>query len=372
MKRKDLALVTGGAGFIGSHLVDALINQGYRVRVLDNLAPPTHNGKLPDWFNKKAQFVKGDVRLKKDWLKALRDVSYVFHLAAYMDYHPDFSAYIDTNTKSAALLYELIVEKKLPVKKVVVASSQSVYGEGKYYCVKHGIFYPEARPEAQLKKHQWEVICPQDQKPAKILPEKETDQLNPQIPYGISKQALEKLILALGKIYQIPSVVLRFSIVQGGRQSFRHFYSGALRDFSVRALAGLPMAMQEDGRQNRDFVSVHDVISAHLKVLHDSRADYEIFNVGRGKATRVRELAKKVCLAVGAPYRPHFSGVFRINAPRHSIMDISKLKKLGWRPEHSLEDNVREYMHFIKKHPEAIKFLLKTYRDMDKAKILKM
>ena len=131
--KKEKVLVTGGAGFIGGHLVDKLLEEGYSVRVLDNLAPPTHNGKLPDWFNKKAEFLKGDVRNKNDWIKALKDVSYVFHLAAYMDFHHDFSTYIDTNAKSTALAYEVIVEKKYPVKKIIVASSQSVYGEGTYY-----------------------------------------------------------------------------------------------------------------------------------------------------------------------------------------------------------------------------------------------
>src|SRR3989344_7031044 len=135
-------LVTGGAGFIGSHVVDELINHGYSVRVLDNLAPPTHDGKLPEWFNKKAEFLKGDVRVKKDWQKALDGVDAVIHLAAYMDQHPDFSNYISTNVESIALLYELILENKLPIKKIISASSQSVYGYGKYQCKHHGLIYP--------------------------------------------------------------------------------------------------------------------------------------------------------------------------------------------------------------------------------------
>src|SRR3989344_5776515 len=158
-KDKGLVLVAGGAGFIGSHLVDALVLRGYAVRVLDNLCPPSHNGKLPEWFNKKAEFVKGDVRVKKDWKKALRGVSYVFHLAAYMDYHLDFSNYFRTNTESAALLYEVIVEQKLPVKKIILASSQAVYGEGKYWCAKHKEVYAIPRGEAQLKKKDWECRC---------------------------------------------------------------------------------------------------------------------------------------------------------------------------------------------------------------------
>ncbi len=172
-KKKDLVLVTGGAGFIGGHLVDALIRDGYRVRALDHLAPPVHNGRLPEWFNKKAEFIKGDVCLKSDWVRALRGVSYVFHLAAYMDFHPDFSAFITTNVASAALLYEVIREKKYPVRKVIVASSQSVYGEGKYLCQKHGVVYARSRQETDLSAGRWNVCCPHDGMIMKYLPEQE-------------------------------------------------------------------------------------------------------------------------------------------------------------------------------------------------------
>lgn len=371
MKKNNLVLVTGGAGFIGSHLVDALIESGYQVRVLDNLAPPTHNGKLPPWFNKKAEFIKGDVRKKNDWLKALRGVNYVFHLAAYMDYHLDFNVYFDTNTRGVALLYELIVQKKLPVKKIVIASSQSVYGEGKYYCRKHGIFYPEARSEKDLKKHQWEVVCPKDKGPAKILAETEDDQSTPQIPYGISKLAEEKIALILGKIYRIPTIVLRYSIVQGSRQSFRHFYSGALRDFAVSVLNRGQIFFQEDGRQIRDFVNVHDVVSAHLRLLNDSRADYQILNVGSGQPVKIIDLAKKVCRIAGVEFRPVVKNVFRINAPRHSVMDISKLKSLGWQPQYSLDDSIKEYLDWIKNYNNVEESWKKSYQNMYRSGILR-
>ncbi len=371
MPKNELVLVTGGAGFIGSHLVDSLIKEDYRVRVLDNLAPPTHNGKLPEWFNKEAEFVLGDVRNKKDWLKALRGVNYVFHLAAYMDYHLDFSNYFATNTQGTALLYEIAVERKLPIKKIVIASSQSVYGEGKYFCQRHGIFYPEIRSEEQLKKKQWEIFCPLDKKAAKILPEKEDDYLLPQIPYGFSKLASEKLALMLGKTYKIPTVILRYSIVQGSRQSFRHFYSGALRDFSVRALAGLPMIIQEDANQIRDFVNVHDVTEAHLAVLKNLKADFQVFNVGSGKPVKVMDLARLVAKMAGVKFQPVIMGVFRVNAPRNSIMDITKLKKLGWQSRYSLKDSVQEYLIWIKNHPEAIKFWIKTYRTMERQNLIK-
>src|SRR3989344_810216 len=217
--RKELILVTGGAGFIGSHLVDALLKNGYRVRVLDNLLPPTHNGKLPPWFNKKAQFVKGDVRERKDWERALRGVSYVFHFAAYMDYHLDFSNYFKTNTESTALLYEMILKKKFQVKKIILASSQSVYGDGKYKCRAHGVVYAAPRSESRLSKKDWAPRCFCGKKFVAVIPQKETDELYPQNPYGISKMALERTALVLGRKYGIPTTIVRYSIVHGSRQS---------------------------------------------------------------------------------------------------------------------------------------------------------
>ncbi len=371
MKRQERVLVTGGAGFIGSHLVDALVTKGYKVRVLDNLLPPTHNGRLPDFFNHKAEFVRGDVRKRSDWLKSLKGIDYIFHLAAYMDYHLDFSKYFDTNTGSTALLYEIIVQKKLPIKKIIVASSQAPYGEGRYRCVEHGVFYAEPRAEDQLKRHQWDIVCPVDNKIAKILPELETDELHPQIPYAISKAAAEKLSLTLGKTFRIPTVALRYSIVQGPRQSFRHFYSGALRDFSIRALAGLPIIMQEDGQQMRDFVNVHDVVDAHLLVLSSKNADHQVFNVGSGKSAKISDLARRVCKVVGVSFEPELKGEFRINSPRHSKMNINKLKSLGWQPKRILKDSVLEYVDWARNYPEAISYWKETYENMRKANILR-
>ena len=366
-KDKPKILVTGGAGFIGSHLVDALILRGYAVRVLDNLAPPSHNGKLPAWFHKNAEFLKGDVRVKKDWEKALTGVSYVFHLAAYMDYHMDFSTYVSTNTESAALLYEAIVEKKLPIKKIIFASSQAVYGEGKYLCPRHGEVYAAPREESQLKRQDWECACHCGRKFIKVIPQKEGDELFPGNPYGISKEMLEKLALHLGKAYKIPTVILRYSIVHGARQSFRHFYSGALRSFVVPALAREPIEMREDARQLRDFVHIKDAISSHIKVLESPKADYEIFNIGSGrKGDTVLKLGKLVSKYAGVPFRPVIKGVFRRGSTRHSLMNVEKLKKLGWEPKCKLEDSARDYLVWVKQYPEAIGYLHRTYNDMKK------
>ena len=369
---KERALITGGAGFIGSHLATALIDAGFRVRVMDNFDALIHGGETPLWMNKKAEYVRGDVRNKNDWTAVLRRVDYVFHLAGYLDFHLDFSTFFTVNTASTALLYEVIVEKKYPIKKVVVASSQSVYGEGKYRCKTHGIFYPSPRAERELKKHEWEVRCVRGNHDVDPLPEKEDDFLKPIIPYGISKRAVEDIAWDLGKRYEIPSVVMRYTIAHGSHQTFRHFYSGALRQFAVMAMAGEPMTMHEDGMQIRDYVNVKDVAAAHLTVLSDPAADFRAFNVGIGTPLRVTELAKIVAHAAGIRYDPVFPGLYRIGAPRHSIADVGSLKKLGWRSRVSAEESATEYIEWVKNFPEAKKYLARTLKKMRAAKLLRL
>ncbi len=368
--KKELVLVTGGAGFIGSHLTDRLIAEGYRVRVLDSLTPPSQGGTLPSWFNPDAEFIQGDVRNPKDWLRALRGVSSVMHLAAYMDMFSDFSTYFTVNAAGTALLYETIVKHKLPVKKIIAASSQAVYGEGNYRCARHGIIYPDMRRLSSLKRHRWDLRCPRDNRLLVPLPEREDDLLKPLGAYGAAKVATEHIIFSLGKLYDIPSVALRYSIVQGARQSFRHFYSGALRAYAVMALTGLPITTHEDGRQMRDFVSVHDVVDAHLVVLKDRRADFQAFNVGMGKSILLIDLARAVAAAAGSRAPVCAGRHFRWATARHSLMDISKLKALGWKPKRAVEDNVREYLAWVSNYPEAKRHLAQTDRAMKKSKLI--
>lgn len=370
-KNKELILVTGGAGFIGGHLVDAFIDDGFAVRVMDNLAPPSHNGKAPKWLNKKAELMKGDVRNKKDWIKALMGVSYVFHEAGYMDFHMDFSTYFDTNATSAALMYEVIAEKKYPIKKVIAASSQYVYGEGKYECKTHGIIYPELRGAAQLEKKDWEVRCPKCGEAMKPLPELETDMLRPINSYSESKKTLENILFALGRYLNIPSVALRYCIVHGPRQSFKNFYSGVLRQFSVMALTSGVITMHEDGRQLRDFVHIQDVVSANLAVLKSSQADFQTFIVGSGTPTRVIDLAERVAGECGVPFKYELPGLYRVATARHSMADVSKLKSIGWRPRHNIGNNVHDYVAWIKQYPEAKEYLASALSQLQRSRVVK-
>lgn len=341
-------LITGGAGFIGSHTADELARQGTSVVILDNLKPPVHSGKWPEYVQQKGfTLIRGDVRNKSDWLKALRGVSYVYHFAAHQDQRPDFSNFFATNTVSTALLYEIIVEKKLPIKKVILASSQFVYGDGKYQCPhSKKFFYPELRSKEQLLSNNFDILCPHGEL-AKFLPFAEDQPLTPTNSYGLSKEALERLGLRLGKTYNIPTTIFRYSIVQGARQSPRNKYSGALRMYVTEALAGETIKGYENGKQVRDFVNVADVVRANLLALKNPKTDFQIYNVGGGKAYQLLAFAKLVKRITGSG-SPIVFGGFRRSDTRNAVSNISKLKKLGWSPKGSPEQSIREYVAWYK------------------------
>jgi dTDP-L-rhamnose 4-epimerase len=338
-------LITGGAGFIGSHTADALSKLGYRIRIMDNLSKPVHNGRCPSYLSKKYEFINGDVTKKEDWQKALKGIDIVYHLAAYQDYLPDFSKFFQVNTVSTAILYELIEEKKFPVKRVIYASSQSVYGEGKYKYGKKEIF----------------------------LPMKEQDSLEAHNSYGMSKIAAESVAFNLGKRLNIPTVALRYSIVQGSRQSPYNAYSGALRIFVSQAVQNEDITVYEDGNQQRDFINIKDVVNANIIVLKDKRADFQAFNVGGGKPYKIIDFAKTVLRVLDfSKSKIKITGEFRVGDTRNAVSDISKLKKLGWKPKYTPEDSIKEYYSWFKNLPIDRKYQSENARrNMKKLGVLK-
>ena len=346
-------LVTGGAGFIGSHTVDRLLKKGHTVRVLDALLPPVHpDGQAPTYVPREVEFMRGDVRDRAAWERALSGMEAVFHLAAYQDYLPDFSTFFHVNAAGTALLYEVAVERRLPIQKVVVASSQAVYGEGKYRCARDGVQYPGPRSEAQLRAKDWEPRCPVcgEQMAAEVTGEGSL--VNPHNSYAMSKYAQEMLALNLGRRYGIPTVAMRYSITQGARQSYRNAYSGAMRIFAMQALASQPLTVYEDGRQLRDFVYVGDVSEANTLVFESARADYHSFNVGGGAATTVLDFARCVAARSGNAVQPQVTGEYRFGDTRHIVSDIAKLRAFGWQPKGSIESNTDEYLAWASSQPD--------------------
>lgn len=357
-------LVTGGAGFIGSHTVDLLLARGHTVRVLDSLAPPVHaEASIPPYLPAEVEFVRGDVRDSVAWSRALQDVDTVIHLAAYQDYLTDFSKFFHVNTVGTALLYETIVAEKLPIQKVVVASSQSVYGEGKYHCLKHNpgsqngkgrgdsFVYPPPRTEAQLLRRDWDIRCADCGALLRWMPTDERH-VNPHNQYAQSKYTQEMIALNLGARYNVPSVCLRYSIVQGARQSFRNAYSGILRNFTQRLLAGQAPVCYEDGLQVRDYVYVGDVARANLLVLQDARADFQIFNVGGECAITVLEYAELLQKKLNVEIAPQRPGLYRFGDTRHIVSDVTKIKELGWAPTRTIQEIAEEYTAWARSQPD--------------------
>jgi dTDP-L-rhamnose 4-epimerase len=345
-------LVTGGAGFIGSHTVDALLHRGHEVRILDSLEPPVHNGKPPDYLPPDAEFIHGSVTDRRAFRRALKGVDAVFHFAAYRDYLTDFSHFFATNSVGTALLYEIIVNERLSISKVVVASSQAVYGEGKYLCPLHGSSHPGQRSRQQLQHGDWDPRCPDCGQPLEPL---WTDEslTAPHNSYGLSKRDQEDIAIQLGRRYEIPTVALRYSIVQGPRQSFHNVYSGALRSFTVRVLTGKPPVIFEDGQQLRDYVSIHDVIDANMLVFEDERADYQVLNVGGDRRITVMGLAWMTCHAASSELVPEACHIYRLGDTRHIFSDVSRLSALGWQPKVGQTDIVHEYLEWASEQPDV-------------------
>jgi dTDP-L-rhamnose 4-epimerase len=339
-------LVTGGAGFIGSHLADRFLRDGWEVQILDSLEPRVHPNGLPGYVPARAEFIHGDVRDRATLLAALREVDVVSHQAAYQDYMPDFSRFLEVNAVSTALLFELIIGERLPVKKIIVASSQAVYGEGQYRCPDHGGFQPLPRSPRQLQRGEWEVRCPGCEASVEALPLEEQSN-NPYNQYAVSKLAQEKTALGLGWLHGIPTVALRYSITQGKRQSLYNHYSGVCRIFCSRALQRLPLLLYEDGHQTRDFVHVDDVVEANMLVLEKDEANGQAFNVGGGRVTTILEYARAVLGRIPSPAGLDVPGEYRLGDNRHSVSSIEKLKRLGWKPKRGLDTILDDFLEWI-------------------------
>ena len=366
-------LITGGAGFIGSHTADALLADGHQVRILDSLEQPVHpHSEWPDYLDPRIECVKGDVRDEKILKQCLDGCDAVYHLAAFQDYLPTFSKFFDVNATSTALIYEIIVRDRLPIKKVIVASSQATLGEGLYHDSQGRPFLPDIRPDGQLKRGEWEVLPPGGfSGPVKWQPSDETI-ANPQNQYGISKITEEMIALHLGRRYEIPSVAMRYSIVQGPRQSFYNAYSGACRIFCLSFHQEISPAIYEDGQQVRDFVNIHDVVAANQLVLEDDRANYEMFHVGGNKALTVSEFASAVADVFGVrDYSPEPCGRYRFGDTRHIFSNVSKLQALGWNPTRSVYDSIEAYREWISQAVDIGEILAFSNQQMKKLNVVR-
>jgi dTDP-L-rhamnose 4-epimerase len=350
MKIKKV-LVTGGAGFIGSHLVDALIERGHSVRVLDALVDQVHQNQRSEHLDPRAEFLHGDVCDGELLRRALEDVQIVFHQAAEVGvgqsmYEP--LRYMRANTLGTTMLLEEISKNRTAVKKVIVASSMSIYGEGEYECLKCGRVAPRLRTIEQLRDKQWEIPCPQCGGGLKPIPTTEEKPLYPTSVYAISKQDQEQLCLVMGRAYGIPTVALRYFNVYGARQALSNPYTGLCAIFSSRLLNNKNPLVFEDGEQSRDFVHVSDILKANLLAMERTDADYEALNIGTGVPTTVNEIGAMLAEGLRKNITAEITGQYREGDIRHCVADISKAKRLlGYEPKVQLREGLKELLAWV-------------------------
>jgi dTDP-L-rhamnose 4-epimerase len=336
-------LVTGGAGFIGTHLVKALASRGHQVSVLDALDPQVHGQNGGPSAGKDFELIRGDILDDATLTQALAGIEVVFHQAASVGvgqsmYEP--AAYTRVNSLGTAMLMEKIAAPDSKVEKVVVASSMSLYGEGKYACQECGPTHPSPRRREQMSLGEWEPACPRCGALLAPLPTDEETASVPTSVYAITKRCQEETVLVMGRAYRIPSVALRYFNVYGPGQSLSNPYTGVAAIFASRILNGVPPVLFEDGLQSRDFTHVSDIVQANLLAMERSEADYRVLNVGTGRRTALLELTRGLLhkLRPEGDVQPQVAGSFREGDIRHCYADISQIQKtLGFEPRISLE-----------------------------------
>ena len=371
-------LVTGGAGYIGSHLVDALVGRDYTVTVLDNLEPQVHrSGAWPSYANPKATYVKGDVRDRSVFEPLVLASQAVVHFGAAVSvgqsmYQVD--RYVDVNTRGTALLLDILVNTKHKVEKVLVASSIGVYGEGAYECATHGPVAPTIRPEAQLAIRDWEQHCPHCGAHVRSVPTPEGKALYRDNIYSMTKYHQEEMVLLIGKTYGIPSVAPRFFNVYGPRQSLSNPYAGVAAIWLSRLLNGKQPIVFEDGGQLRDFVSIHDVVDCLVLMLEQPGADYQPVNVGSGQTITILEIATLLARLLGSPIEPQVTQTGRKFDIRHNTADITRAQQtLGFAPKVTLDEGFSELIEWAKTTPDvAVDFFDKALQELqDKGLLVK-
>ena len=367
-------LITGGAGFIGSNLALKLIERGYHVTVLDNLSSQIH-GDNPDktspLFNSikgKVRFIKGSVSSKEDWLEALIGQDCVVHLAAETGTGQsmyEIQKYVDVNIGGTALLLDILTNTKHSIKKVVVAESRAIYGEGRYYSQELNQYvYPKERSEENMSCGDFEVKYP-GCKPLKLVGTIEDSLVHPTSIYGITKQVQGQLVHLVCASIGIASVSFRYQNVYGPGQSLSNPYTGILSIFSTQIKNGNPINIFEDGKETRDFVYIDDVVDATILGIEKEEANGQVFNVGTGVATAVVTVAKELMNHYGVQVPMRISGNYRLGDIRHNYADISKIENLlGFKPKFSFSEGIKNFTTWVNKQQIQVDKYSESIKEM--------
>ncbi|MGI9082038.1 MAG: NAD-dependent epimerase/dehydratase family protein [Thermoleophilaceae bacterium] len=345
-------LVTGGAGFVGSHLVDALLGAGESVRVLDNLDPLAHRGGAPPpYLDPEAELIVGDLRDRAAVDRALEGVDRVFHLGGVVgngESMVNVRRAVDANCGGTATLMEAVIERREQIRRVVSASSMVVYGEGAYACPEHGSTAAAVRSPERLRRRQWEPLCGSCRGELEPVPTAEDSPLRPTSVYGITKRDQEELVLVLGRAYGVETVALRYLGIYGTRQALGNPYTGVAAIFASRLLAGRRPIVFEDGGQIRDLVHVADVVRATRSAMGARAAAGHAINVAGGGRTTIFDLARRLAVALGSDIEPEVTGEFRVGDIRHCFAEVARARELlGFEAERSLDDGLPQLAAWV-------------------------
>ncbi|WP_346238513.1 NAD-dependent epimerase/dehydratase family protein [Niabella insulamsoli] len=349
-------LITGGAGFIGSNLALRLIQRGYYVTVLDNLSPQIHGSNpettspLYNSIKNKVQFIRGTVTSKPDLEKSLKDQDVIVHLAAETGTGQsmyEIEKYTNVNIGGTALMLDILANQSHSVKKVVVASSRSIYGEGKYLHPSYGVVYPTHRSEADMQAGNFEVKYKDDQV-LKLMATDELATIHPSSVYGITKQNQEQMVMTVCPTLGIQPVAFRYQNVYGPGQSLSNPYTGILSIFSTQIRNGNPINIFEDGKESRDFVFIDDVVAATILGIENEKAGGEVFNVGLGKAVNVLSVAQALINNYGIDVPVHITGSYRLGDIRHNFADLTKIRTLlGFEPSFTFDQGIAQFTNWV-------------------------
>jgi dTDP-L-rhamnose 4-epimerase len=350
----ERVLVTGGAGFIGSFLVDRLVEAGEKVVILDCLDPQVHPNGKPEYLNLHAEFVEGNVLDRPLFANLVKRADVVYHLAAAVGVGQSqyqIAHYTDVNTHGTAQLLDILVNEKNDVRKVVVAASMSSYGEGLYEAPSTGDrLRPGLRPEIQLAAGDWEPRHIKTGEVLKPVPTPESEPFQCNSIYAMTKAHQEEMTLLIGNTYSIPAVAARFFNVYGPRQSLSNPYTGVTAIFMSRIKNNQPPVVYEDGKQTRDFISVHDIAEALHRIKENKAADYQSLNIGSGNPIEIAEVGRTIAQVCGKSIEPDIQNKFRKGDVRHCYADTGRIRTLlGWEPKVSFEEGVRELVEWSEK-----------------------